>query len=197
MRATVSSAFLVAMLGPASLAAQTPDPALAVQGTMSLNAIWNRAQSVTFPGANSAAQFGEMRFGGRAAARVQRGLFVGVSVVSWQFDYARFKTGRDVDAVSEGVVVGPYLQFYPVRQLPAFVRAGGGYANTWAFNGSGSSIQGFRGNRAAVSIGAGADVPLRAHLALTLSLDYTQLFHAQNFAEATSAIVAGVGLTVR
>jgi hypothetical protein len=180
-----------------ALRGQAAGGTLGVQGTMSLNATWARVTGVDFPGSNSGLQSGELRFGGRAAARVGAGLFVGVSVASWQFDYTRFTSGHDVDAVSEGVVVGPYLQFYPTHKLPFFARTGVGYANTWAFIGGGNTIQGFRGNRVSASVGAGADVPLRSHLALTLSLDFTHLIHAENFAEPTSAFIGGVGLTVR
>ncbi|HEY3934346.1 MAG TPA: hypothetical protein VGL65_06965 [Gemmatimonadales bacterium] len=176
------------------LIAQQVDGELSVQGTMAFNGIWNTAN--TGGSSRSTAtglRLGEGRYSGRVAVRIRSGVYVGASVSSWQFNLTPL-TGYD--AVSEAVDLAPYVQLYPLRHTGLFLRGGAGYVRSWAYFGAGNIIQGYKGSRLSGSAGIGCDFALRAHLALTLSGDYTKVANATNYAEGKSAVMIGVGLTV-
>ncbi|HEY4100375.1 MAG TPA: hypothetical protein VGM20_05825 [Gemmatimonadales bacterium] len=167
-----------------------------VQGTLSVNIVWNAVNDgvgARAPGP----KLGEQRFGGRISVRVADGLYVGMSEASWQFNFAPQRPGNPIDAVSTGVNISPYLQLYPFRNARIFGRAGPGLAETWAFDGAGSTVRAFEADRLTLSGGIGADLLLRPGLALTISADYVRLVGTMNLAEARSALIAGVGITVR
>jgi hypothetical protein len=167
-----------------------------VQGTLSVNIVWNAANDVV--GAPPVGlRLGEQRFGGRISIRAANGLYVGVSEASWQFNFARPRPGDAIDAVSTGVNISPYLQLYPLRHARIFARAGPGFAETWAFDGAGFAVQAFEGHRLSLSGGVGADLLLRSGLALTISADYIRVTGTTHLAEARSALIAGIGITVR
>ncbi len=165
---------------------------------MSLNAIWTHNESsALFANAPSGLQRGEARYGGRIALQVMPRLYAGAGVASWQFTFARAEPNLSRSVVGEAVMLAPYVQWYPLRPLQLFVRGGAGAVNAWTYEGTGSLIQGLRDTHWAVSGGGGLDMPVRSHLALTLSADYTNVIGHATFGEATSALIVGIGLTVQ
>lgn len=182
----------------APVRAQRGSDDIGAQGTLAFSAIWNTEQSGAVPStAIAGLPAGEARFSGRAGLRVAMGLFVGASVTSWQFNVVPGQGSDAIAAVSESVNLAPYVQCYPSRHAPLFLRAGLGLVNTWTYYGAGHVIQGFTSNHLTASGGIGIDLPVRAHLAISLSADYVRVFGAMNLGEAESAALLGIGLTVR
>ena len=180
------------------LQGQLPADELGAQGTMAFNVIWNSVlPGAVFANSITGLHPGEQRYSGRAALRLRPGLYLGASVGSWQFNFVRFKSSTAISSMSDAVNISPYVQLYPLRHARVFVRAGAGWVNTWSYDGGGFDIQGYKANRLSVTAGVGADFPFRSHLALTLSGDYTKVIGAKNYAEAESAVLLGVGPTIR
>lgn len=193
---TLSLVFGVAAPG---LEAQRRLADLGVQGTAALNLIWNRTALHSDGFRRSGT-----RFGGRVAARVARRSYAGLSVGSWLAEFELAPGGDpqpdQLTTVPTAVVWSAYLEQYPLRRWPLFLRAGVGLAHTRTYYPS--SSQGFATllaqhfTRVAPTIGTGVDVAIAPHLAITASLDYTRLLGVQGGRELRAGMLAGLGLTV-
>jgi opacity protein-like surface antigen len=139
--------------------------------------------------------------------QVGRDLYLGVSAGSWMYAAglgSAYNDGADqlLDAVATAVVTTAFVQTYPVSAVPFFVRAGLGYANTATYTpapvfATPAPLIEDRHDRFALTAGAGIDIPLRQHFAVTVSVDYTRLTGTATGFEPTAAVQIGLGLTVR
>lgn len=195
----IASALVAA---PLQLAAQSPPAGLQLQGTAAYNHIWNQSATPTGDSGTKS-----LRFSGRIALRFAPRAYAGVAMGSWEYAtrYGASDAGGLLDSeVSTAVVVSSYAQWYPLARAGLFVRGGVGIASSRTYQpytavsaGPAGAILRHVTTRPSVTAGAGFDVAIRAHLAITLSGDFTTLAGAQSGQEARSALLAGVGLTVR
>ena len=107
----------------------------------------------------------------------------------------------EATSLATAVVGSIYVQWYPISSTPLFVRAGGGIGQTRTYlPGEAHGIptmQVARSTRAAPTFGAGFDVGIGSHLAITGSLDLTYLLGHAGGRQLKSGVATSIGLTVR
>jgi len=176
--------------------AQSAPAVIGIQGTLAYDVSWVRT---TTP--SNGLEYAVGRFGGRAAMRLVPRLYVGVGVSSWQFDAGPppgfVVPPNEYDAVVTAVVFSAYGQLYPLGTTGTFIRGGVGYAKTRRYAPDFEFLESYNVSHLAIAGGVGADVTLRPHLAITISADYTSLLGAAGYRQAKSALLMGVGLTLR
>jgi hypothetical protein len=139
------------------------------------------------------------------AVRILSHLYVGVSVGSWQTEATA--VGVSVDglprndlrsAIATAVNGGLYAQDYPVHRTGLFVRGGLGFGQTRTYYPEDIIYIVVQDHtRMAISGGLGTDIPIRRHLAATLSADYSRLLGVANDTEELrSALLVGLGITI-
>jgi hypothetical protein len=180
-----------------ALPAQSAPIDLGVQGTAAYNWTWN-ANAASPDGLRASVA----RFSGRVAIRATQRLFVGVGVSSWQYESGsvgvRPSFPLDTAAgLTTAVIYSSFAQFYPMRTVQAFVRVGTGIASTRRYVPDVFGIDDLAATHIAVTSGLGLDVPLRPHVALTMSGDFTTLLGREVNGDAKSGLLMGLGLTIR
>jgi hypothetical protein len=180
---------------PAGVSAQSEPSSTSLQGTLAYNLTWTNTSA---PPTGYGASIG--RFSGRASVRLRPYFYVGAGVSSWQYEIAlsgTFASPSGVyDEVVTAVVLSSQAQLYPFHTERFFVRGGFGVAQIHRYQRQGSLIIDFPSTHMSATTGAGVDIPVRSHVSVTLSADYTSILGVEYYREAKSSLLAGIGLTV-
>ncbi len=194
---------MVTAMGTLPGAARGQAPAgIGVTATAAYAQIWNR------PADRSQSPADELsaRFNGRVGVAIAPAVYLGVAAGSWRYVASNGKYdpgfGELAAAVATAVVASSYVQWYPQDSRQVFLRGGLGYVSAITYYPvAGSSepqpLIAQRHVGASASAGGGVDLPIAAHFAITASLDYTRVLGGAAGFEPVSAVLVGLGLTVR
>lgn len=196
-RCAFSALMLLGLVAARAAAQGRPETGLPVTGSLAFNLLFYRSPSDVSVGPGG---FTNGRFHGRVAVRVARRTYVGLGVGSWARAVTEATYGdlAIVSSLSEAVVLQAYVQHYPLRALPWFVRGGTGIAHTYTVQPAGRVMIGRRHWRGPASVGSGVDLRVGGPLHLTASADYTILPAVRSGAtELRSAWALGAAITLR